>query len=600
MPRREPAQVKTFHSENGLTAAAVRLTRTPSGSKRIKKPKVPPWYSECWGFFNTIGEYRYACTWVGNLLSRAELVIWKDGKLVEAETDPAVQALAAFFGGREGQREMLRQTGLHMTVAADLYLLGEDQGTDAEGNDRPDRWRVVSATRLKVRGQTKDTDGVWTLDGEDLNDPLVIRLWRQHPENPQEADSPSRAILPVLRELDALGKMVASQIASRLTGAGLLLIPNEMSFGSVRGTAQNGDGTDAAMREQNIDAFLIELMETIMAATEDPADPASRTPILFQGPGEHLDKVRLVTFWTELQKEAKNLRDEQIRRLGLGMDMPPEVLTGTAEMNHWNAWQVEEASIKAHTEPLLFIVTSAITETYLVPYLVDNGMSEAEARTYVVHADTTKIRLRPNRSKEALELYDRGMLSLEATAKENGFDTADLMDEEGRSEFFKRKVASGSTTPELVAWALQQLGLTVPNSSLVVKETQTEAPSDRSLREHPENALPERKDDGQDAAVAAANVVVFRALEKAGARLRTKYASALVPGVDGVPNEKLYRYARIEPHMVDDLLAGAWDCLESLDLDVSPLVLDRYVRSLFATSQTHVVASLKMALRGVS
>lgn len=581
MPRREPSkpEVQLIHGPNGLTAAAVRLTHNANG--KMKKPKRPePWYRVAWNYYDTIGEYRYACTWVGNLLSRATLEVWENGAL---STNPlAIEAMKSFFGGAEGQREMLRQMGTHLTVPGDVYLTGEDAG------EEPDKWEVVSATRISNVGMTDTDPGVWKVGKRELDDPLVIRLWRPHPDNQEKADSPSRAVLPILSELENLTKMVASQILSRLAGAGIFAIPSEMTFGSVRGVGGSNADTPES-RAQGIDAFLIELMETIMAATSDPEDPAARTPILMQGPGEFIDKLKHITFWTELQEQAKVLRDECIRRLALGMDMPPEILTGSGELNHWNAWQVEEASIKAHTEPLLQIITQGITEKFLRPYLEANGMDKDEARGFVVHADTTKIRLRPNRSKEALELYDRAILAGDATARENGFDPADLMDDAERIEFFKRKVASGSTTPELVAWALNMMGLPIPISSLTVAET-TEAPSDRSLTDHPERAIP----DVSEAEVAAAGVVVFRALEKAGARLRTKHGDALVSGVGNVANDKLYRYAHITPEIADDLLAGAWDCLDELGLSVSPVALDSYVRELFKENRVH--ASSRLAL----
>ncbi len=584
MPRQMPQpEIKKFSSPNGLTAAAVRLTHTANGKfKKLKKPA--PWYRTAWNFYDTIGEYRYACTWVGNLLSRAELEVWEDGKLTK--NADATAAMEGFFGGKEGQREMLRQLGTHMTVPGDAYLVGEDQG------DEPDKWSVVSALRISNTGRTATNPGVWKVGDTVLDDPLVIRIWRPHPNKYEEADSPSRSVLPILTELENLTKMIASQITSRLSGAGLLLVPSEMSFGSVRAQSKNGDDTDEVTSQSTgIDAFLIELMETIMASIADPEDPAARVPVLMQGPGEHLDKVKLVTFWSELQEQASTLRNELIRRLALGMDMPPEILTGSGELNHWNAWQVEEASIKAHTEPLLQIITSSITEKYLRPYLLGTGMSEEDARRFSIHADTTKIRLRPNRSKEAIELYDRNILSEEATARENGFDPADLMDEKERTQFFMRKVASGSTTPELVAHALNLLGIPIPVDQITVREA-TEAPSDPSLLEHPERRIP----DPTDADVAAANVVVFRALEKAGAKLRTKYPSALVAGAESIPNDSLYRFAQVDDEMVDDLLAGAWDCVTTLGIKASPVVLDAYTRNLLKTNRVHTADSLMASL----
>lgn len=566
MPRAPKQEVVTASGPNGIVAAAVRLTG--SGSKPGKKPrKSPQWYLRAWNFYDTIGEYRYAVTWVGNLLSRATLEVWEDGQV--SNNVGAKEALAALFGGEEGQREMLRQLGTHMTVPGEAYIVGEDMG------DEPDKWSVVSATRI-----SRPSQNIWKVGNQELDNPLVIRIWRPHPMKQDEADSPSRAVLSVLAEIENMSKYLAAQTSSRLTGAGVFAIPSEISFGSVRNMVQSDSSTNVS--GSGVDAFLREFVEVASAAVADPDDPSARIPIILQGPGEFLDKMNHITFWSELDAEAKAIRDEAIRRLALGMDMPPEILTGTGDMNHWNSWQVEEASIKAHTEPLLQIITSSLTDSYLRPYLEEAaGMSKEEARAFSFHADTSKIRLRPNRSKEAIELYEHGELSAAAMLRENGFDPADAMQDDERKAWLTKKVASGSTTPELVAWALSIMGVPIPPGALIAQESVTEAPSDPSLLQHPTRDIPEVPAQAD----ASAKVVVYRALERAGARLKSKYKSALVPGAEQVPNEKVYRYANIDVDMQDDLLTGAWDCIEALGLNVSPAALDSYVRHLFDTNK---------------
>lgn len=569
MPREAKPEVVTASDPAGLVASAVRLTGRANGKPDKKPPRAPQWYMQAWQYFDTIGEYRYAVSWVGNLLSRATLEVWEDGKLTQNQD--ALDALASLFGGPEGQREMLRMLGMHFTVAGDAYIVGMDMGED------PDEWDVIAANRLTKLGDR------WKLDKKELDNPLVIRIWRPHPLKGTSADSPSRAVLPILAEIEAFSKYVAAQVSSRLTGAGLLAIPSEITFGTVRGMVKADGEQESTVASSGVDAFLREFIETVSLATNDPEDASARVPIILQGPGEYLDKINHITFWSELDAQAKELRDEAIRRLALGMDMPPEILTGTGEMNHWNSWQVEEASIKAHTEPLLQIITTSLSKAYLRPYLEEAaGLSPEEARKFSFHADTSKIRLRPNRSKEAIELYELGELSAEAMLRENGFDPADAMSDDERKRWLTKKVAGGSTTPELVAWALQLMGLDVPAAALIAPDAvPTEAPSDPSLLEHPTRNIPDPTE------VSAAEVVVFRALERAGARLKSKYKNRLVPGAENVPNEKVYRYAAITEDMLDDLLVGAWECVETLGVRTSARVLDTYVRGLLAKSELH-------------
>ena len=83
-------------------------------------------------------------------------------------------------------------------------------------------------------------------------------------------------------------------------------------------------------------------------------------------------------------------------------------------VSHWGAWQIEEATIKMHVEPMLDVIVNALTIGYL----------QVRPRRRVLASivyDTSALRLRPDRSKEAFELYDRGLISGEALLRENGF-----------------------------------------------------------------------------------------------------------------------------------------------------------------------------------
>lgn len=570
MPRRPQYESQVLATPHATVAAASRLTMRRGDDRKPPKDDTG-WQRSAWLWYDTIGEYRFACSWVGNLLSRAMLYVTEDGQ--PTTNEDAIAAMRSLFGGVDGQREMLRQLGIQFTVAGEAYLVGEDGGEDPD-----DKWWVVAAAEISKQGD------IWKVGKKEVDDPLVIRLWRPHPRVNNKPDSPSRAVLPILSEIDGLTKHVAAQIDSRLAGAGILLLPDGISFATTATTSGEGSGIT-----NELDPFLEELMETMMTAIKDRADASALVPILLQAPGEHLDKVRHLIFSTTLDEQAIQLREEAIRRLALGMDMPPEVLTGTGEINHWGAWQVEEAAIKAHTEPLLHIITDSLTEGYLRPYL-EEEMDAEEARKFSIAADTSAMRLRPNRSKEAIELFDRGMLSAEATVRENGFDPSDMMGDEEKEQFFTEKVASGSTTPELVAEALRMLGLPFSVPPVEQIEVQEGRPA-RSLLEHPENNPPDIDERRviSDEAAAVAEVVVFRALERAGNRIRSKYKDRISMGAENVPPHTLYRFTRaLEPAEVDDVLMEAWTCLASLPpIPVTASTLDAYTRNLIKTNRPH-------------
>jgi hypothetical protein len=581
MPRKEQFRVEVISTPRAQVAAATRMTMRKGDDKRPRTDSG--WQDTAWSWYDTIGEYRYACSWVGNLISRSTLIAYENGEPTKNKV--ALDAMEALYGGQSGQREMLRELGIQFTVAGEAYLIGEDGGTEPDDN-----WYVAAASEVTKSAST------WRVGKKEIDNPLVIRLWKPHPRDGKKPDSPSRAVLPILSEIDGLTKHVAASIDSRLAGAGILLLPDGISFAST--PTENEDGTQGVTGE--LDGFIQELMETMMTAIGNRADASALVPILLQAPAEALEHIRHLTLSTPFDEQAIELRKEAIRRLALGMDMPPEVLTGTGEINHWGAWQVEEAAIKAHTEPLLQIITQSLTDGYLRPYLEDS-MSEDDARKFEIVADTSKMRLRPNRSKEAIELYDRAALSREAMVRENGFDEGDIMTDEEKQGFFTEKVASGSTTPELVAEALRILGIPVMVSGPESIEVQEGRPT-RSLEEHPEQSPPDmenRRVVGDEGA-AIAEVVVFRALERAGNRIKSKYKDHISMGAENVPAHTLYRFTRhLEDEEISDVLMDAWSCLAALPpISVDAPTLDSYVRGLIRDNVPHDSRKFREYLAG--
>jgi hypothetical protein len=519
---------------NSLVASAARIGK--SGQRSYHRiAETIGWQSEAWRMYHIIGEFRYSCDFVGSMLSKAELFasVKKAGKRKQVKTGPAVEIMEGLFIDDDGRTEMLRQIGIHMTVAGELYVVS--YANPDEFGDDGDVWEIATPAQLnKVDG------GKWRVNNKvldvDPDDVLVIRVWRPDPEKPWQAISPAQAVLPILGEIYGLTQHVAAQIDSRLAGAGILLVPSEMTFPApppIEGAEQR-QANDA----EDLMRVLAEAMQTSIQNREDAS---ALVPIVIKAPAEAIAAIKHLTFWTELDEHAIALRNEAIRRLALGLDIPPEVLQGLSESNHWSAWAADESTIKAHAEPLLKLVTTALAQGYLRPLLSDE--TAGDVRAFSIGADTSEMRLRPNRSKEALELYDRGELNGVTLRRETGFDDEDAQTDEDRILFFLRKVASGSTTPELVEAALRKLGVkldVVPPEAPA--PTGTEGRPQPSLKDHPVNDIPDieiserrreaRKEgrvpsageDRQNAAalIAASEQVVVRALERAGNKLKNQ------------------------------------------------------------------------------
>jgi hypothetical protein len=539
---------------------------------RIYRPSQD-WQNECYRHYAICGEARFAAKFFGNACSRAMLMVaeYRDGTYYEQSSGPGYAALTDLFNGKNGQKEMLEALGQHLTIAGEAYLVGRNvDGTDV--------WEIVSCLEMKVSGDR------WQIDYGDGRPPVnlsdqdvVIRIWLPAPGRRMEADSPFKALLPILSEIEWLTRHVFAQVTSRLAGAGILMMPQGMTF--PQPPAQDGKEIQAT---SDADLFMLTLADAMMTPIQDPGSPAGVVPIVVTAPDEAIDKARLMTFWTELDAHSMDLRNEAIRRFALGMDLPPEQVLGMSSntgtgggssngISHWGAWQVEEATIKMHVEPMLDVIVNALTMGYLRPAL-------DEKSTLLVIYDTSALRLRPDRSKEAFELWDRGLITNEALRRENGFDEDDAPDPQEFTRWLLVKVASGSSTPEQVGAALGMLGISLPGGGGTPREAQPPP----SLEEHPTRP----RTPGESALVAAADALCYRALERAGNRLRQGGAKP-----PGVPAYETHLFVRANGNAAA-LLSDAWSCAPQVlngiaDPEEIVPVLNSYVASLIAEGSPH-------------
>lgn len=589
MPRSSRAQSEVLSrrekpKSTGVIASGRTLAPKSNSdpTKRYKTKNAEKWQEVVWEFYDSVGEYRYSVNWIANTISRARLIVRDQSTGKEVTSGPAFDALQGLFGGPEYQKEMLRQLGIHFTTAGDCNLVGAAGIKDTD----PDTWDVVAASELK-----RDGTGHWKNGDTDLgSDALVIRLWRPHPRKNSLADSPSRAVLPILAEIDGLTRHVSASIDSRLAGAGVLLVPSEINFSTVQAIGPSADGDDQAQQsaESSANDLAAELVAVANEAISDRESASALTPIVIQAPGEYLKAIKHVTFSTPLDEKAKDLRDEAIRRLALGMDMPPEILTGTGDLSHWNAWSVEDAAIKAHAEPMLAILCSSLTESYLVDYLEGEGLSPEQIANFVIDVDTADMRLRPNRSKEAIELYNLHELSGDTLRRENGFEDADKPGDTEIAQQILQKLAAGSPSPEVVEAAAKALGVDIT----VAPAADGSAPRGEenttpSTEDHPTQDPPEEP-AASAAIVAAGEMLMFRALERAGGRLRNRSRDASRATKD-LSARDIYLHLEFDNAEVDELLDGAWDALEVCSLDYPKqhlaAMLQRYATRLLTSRQ---------------
>lgn len=440
-PPHEVAKVvQGLRKPGALTAASKRIdskkTDTPFGHRAHQSSS---WQQESWAIYDQVGELRFAANLYANGLNRIRLELSRTAKNGQApirlcdlketeltETDRLVQQILADFTEEQPLTEMQRLWGLNKFIVGEAMLVGiPARGRRSRRKLLDYSWKLYSKEDIGHK-----PGGIIVICGEEYHEDsvLLIRIWQPHPRRSYEADSPVRATLPILRELIGLTMHVSALIDSRLAGAGILLLPTSATV--LGGTAPEDD--------QEEDPTVTALIESMITPIKDRDSAASVVPLILTAPDESVDAIRHITFASPLDAAAKDLRDEAIRRLALGLDMPPETLLGLGTSSHWNAWAVQEDTVKLHLIPGVKLLAAAVVKEFLHPVLLELGLSEDEVYKYGFECVADDLVARPNHFDEALELFKVDAITMPALLTAGGFDITDMPEQQ---ENFDRAVA---------------------------------------------------------------------------------------------------------------------------------------------------------------
>jgi hypothetical protein len=620
---------------NSLVAAAEVMT-SPNAAVRRSISKPEAWQSEAWRFYDGIGELRFGISWISNALSRVNLVAampplgpgdeptpidLDDPRTTQAQRR-AIEIISGIADGATGQGQMLGAFGTHLSVAGIAWLVIEPNPDDPD-SDLFDSWEVYSSDEL----QTSQQGEIQVRTGDRSWRPLhpsavVVKVWRKHPRYSYLPDAPTRAVLNILNEIELLTAHVQASAQSRLAGAGILAIPSEATFPPGQGP-QPTDPDDNPVPE---DTFVDTLIDAMTVPLTDRSSAASVVPLVVKVPGELVDKITHITFATPFDDRVMELTENAIRRLALGLDIPPEILTGTSGMNHWGAWQVAEEAITLHIEPLAETVTHALTLGYLRPALEAEGFSDDEISQVTVWYDTSDLRTRPNLGQAAVEAYDRMELSGEAMVRELGLATDDMPTDEEMKERILLSVARSLPTAAPVL--LQELGVLSPELAEKLIEVRAmgsgggdvDSDDSETRSEVGPGSDPDVVTDGppeediaepsivSSALAAACDMMVRRALERAGQRLRNAAGKNRTGGAAVITVDDPTRlHTELDASVFtdfDSLLDGAWVFVPEIagryGVDETELraTLDTYTRGLIGSRQEHNYGRLAVALGG--
>lgn len=459
---------------SAIVAAAERLNGADDkGGRKVprrRKRGAERWQNEVWELRDESPELRFLGDRIARSAAQCRIYIGhhRAGDVGDPERvteGPAGELAQQLFGQLPEVEQKLKR------YVQQIVFTGESIVNARNDETQPGRvlWSVHSSSELlgSQAGQYQITDGVTPRKVDDDNE-ILARSWTPSPKLSELADAPVRALLPVLRELVQMTKYVGAQIDSKLaSGGGLLLVSQDVEI-------LNKDG-------ERVD-FATELAEYMMTAIEDRASAESLAPLVASVPhieGRSMDDVvHLQTFSETLDPHMHERRAEAIRRIALGMDSDPMVLEGAGSSNHWSAWSVEEGEVKLGISPILTTFCHTMTAEVVRPLLAAAGVQNVDE--FSVWFDTSALKLRPDRSKDAQWAYDQGILSAEKTLIEQGFDTDDMPDDAERT----RRVLTENLIPLLSQFGqapgaaveiLRALGVDIPATDVPDTEAATPA-----------------------------------------------------------------------------------------------------------------------------
>lgn len=410
-----------------ITAASKKINPSPATENSYGygyRNRPAEWQNEAWALYDQVGELRYASNLFANGLSQLRLELGRTddatGQITRlcdvketdlTDTDKLVQKILREFSSDQNLSEMQRCWGINKFVVGESLMVGIPTTGKSRKKILDYTWKMYS------RRDVHETNGVMKICGVEY-DPksvVIIRVWQPHPAVYMAADSPVRGSLPVLRELVGLTMHVSALIDSRLAGAGVLILPTSAT---VLGSSPPED-------DQEEDPTVAALIEAMVTPIKDRDSAAAIVPLVLSVPDESAAEIRHISFSSPLDAESKNLRDEAIRRLALGFDMPPEQLLGLGHASHWSAWLVAEDTVRYQFVPGIKPFVDALLLEFIHPILIEAGVDTDLAVSYCFTVESDALIQRPNKFDEALSLYQIDAISLSAVLEAGGFRQTD-------------------------------------------------------------------------------------------------------------------------------------------------------------------------------
>lgn len=435
-----------------ITFAAQRIEPGVRPDRRIQA-RLSKRSAEQWNAYESVGEIGYVVDFFGNAMRRIRVFAAgiedpEEGRvpLDECSWAPeglardAAAALDRIRSAEHGQGEVLAEMAKNLKVAGagNLYAhIDEDLGEED--------WQVISTDALQFhRGQwvIKKTPDDRKPTPIDLATDPIWRFWQRHARWPGLAYSEMSRVLGHAENLQILERGARNRGRSRAAGAGVLVMSNRYKLNGRR----NPNGPKGA------DVF-DDFMTAGTAAIEDEAAVSAFMPIMLDFDVDDARKVmHHVTLDRPLSEVDEKREEKLLRRIGQGLDAPPELVTGFHDVKFANGLIIRQETYEAHVETLALRCADILAVTAVRSHLLALGHPRELVARVLVGINPADLVRDPTEFEHSVTLHGALVISDAALRRAGGKteDDAPEMDELLRRMALKRGTTTEALTTELL------------------------------------------------------------------------------------------------------------------------------------------------------
>ena len=128
--------------------------------------------------------------------------------------------------------------------------------------------------------------------------------------------------------------------------------------------------------------------------------------------------MKTVDLTRDIQEWVPEVMERILRQIAIGLDIPAEILTGLADVNHWGQWLIDDSLRLNYVDPLVLDVLDSFPRATSGPPFRAAGVEDFDR--YLFWRDYSDLTSRSVTAADALALFESKIISAEARAGPSG------------------------------------------------------------------------------------------------------------------------------------------------------------------------------------